>query len=195
MAIAATRVAVKGLFKGSAVLVINGEQVLLKEGKSKHGVKLITATSRDALLEIDGVRQRVGLSSQVGGSYQTPSKKVVRIASQAGNHHWVRGRINGRSIDFLVDTGASLIKMNLSTAKRLGIDYTKGRSSLNSTANGIVESKRITLERVTIGEITLHNVGAAVMLNDALQTVLLGNSFLSRVNMQIDKGVLVLQTK
>ena len=191
----ANSITVKGLFKGAALLIIDGEQILLKEGKSKYDVKLIEATSRDALLEINGKRQRVGLSKQVGGTYQQAENKVVRIASQRGGHHWVRGAVNGRSVDFFVDTGASLIAFNLSTAKRLGIDYRNGEPGLMNTANGVTEMRLVTLKKVTVGEITLHNVRASVSLNDALKVALLGNSFLSRTNMRTENGVLIMESK
>lgn len=186
---------VKGLFKNAALLQVDGEQVLIKVGKSKKGIKLLKANSKDAVLEINGQRQQVGLSKQVGGTYQTARSRVVRIASQEGGHHWVRGQINDRNVDFVVDTGASIIAMNLSTAKRLGIDYQKGQPGYVSTANGVTEMRIVTLNKVTIGEITQYNVKASVSLNDALPVTLLGNSFLSRTNMRTENGVLVLESK
>ena len=191
----ANSVTVKGLFKGAALLIIDGEIVLLKEGKTKYDVTLIQASSKDALLEVNGKRQRVGLSKQVGGSYQESRTKVTRIASQQGGHHWVRGSINDRSVDFLVDTGASLIALNLSTAKRLGIDYQKGESIYMNTANGVAKAKLVTLAKVTVGEITHYNVKASVAMNNALSVTLLGNSFLSRTNMRIENGVLILESR
>ncbi len=191
----ANSITVKGLFGGAALLIIDGEQVLLKKGKEKFGVKLISATSKDALLEINGQRQRVGLSKQIGGQYRAPDKTIVRLTSQRGGHYWTRGQVNGRGVDFLVDTGASLIAMNISTARRLGIDYEKGERSGISTANGVVETRLVTLNKVTIGGITQYNVAASVSLNDALPVTLLGNSFLSRVNLRTDDGVLVMEAK
>lgn len=188
-------VMVKGLFKGAALLIIDGEQVLLKEGRTKRDVKLIQATSRDALLEINGNRQRVGLSKQVGGNYQQAQSKTVRIASQQGGHHWIRGTINGRQVKFLVDTGASIVALNLSTAKRLGIDYKKGRPGYINTANGVTEVRYVNLPKVTVGAITQYNVQASVSLNDSLSIALLGNSFLSRTNMRTENGVLILEAR
>lgn len=192
---AADSVTVKGLFKNAALLIIDGEQVLLKKGKTKNGVKLVEATSREAVLEINGQRQRVGLSKQVGGSYKSSEKKTVRISSQRGGHHWVRGEVNGRAVDFVVDTGASLISFNLSTAKRLGIDYANGQRGYVSTANGVTETRVVNLNKVTVGEIVLYNVQASVSLNDALPVTLLGNSFLSRINMRIENGVMIMESQ
>jgi aspartyl protease family protein len=191
----ANSVTVKGLFSGAALLIIDGEQVLLKKGKEKFGVKLIAASSKEAVLEIDGKRQRVGLSKQVGGQYQKAKSKIVRVTSKRGGHHWVRGQINGRGVEFLVDTGASLIAMNLATAKRLNIDYEKGTPSRIQTANGIAEIRVVNLNKVTIGEITYYNIAASVSLNNALTVTLLGNSFLSKVNLSTDKGILIMEAK
>lgn len=194
-ALSANNITVKGLFGGAALLIIDGEQVLLKKGKKKSGVKLINATSQYADLEINGKRERVGLSKQVGGQYQVSRTKMVRIASKKGGHHWVRGLVNGRGVEFLVDTGASVIAMNLSTAKRLGIDYEKGKVTSISTANGIAEARLVNLRKVTIGEITHYNIAASVSLDNALSVTLLGNSFLSRVNLRTDNGVLIMEAK
>ena len=186
---------VKGLFKSAVLLQVDGEQVLIKVGKTKKGIKLLQANSKDAVLEINGQRQQVGLSKQVGGSYQQASSRIVRIASQQGGHHWVRGQINGRNVDFIVDTGASVIAMNLSTAKRLEIDYQSGQPGYINTANGVTEIRIVNLNKVTVGEITHYNIQASVSLNDALSVTLLGNSFLSRNDMRIENGVLILESK
>lgn len=190
----ATTVTVKGLFSGAAILIIDGQQVLLKKGVSKHGVTLIEATSRAAILDVNGQRQRVGLSKQVGANYRVPTVKTVQIASRQGGHHWVRGSVDGHAVDFVVDTGASLVSMNAATAKRLGIDYEKGKRGHMSTANGITEIRRVILSEVTIGSITRYNIEASVSLDNSLPVTLLGNSFLSKVEMRIEKGVMVLQS-
>ena len=188
-------ITVKGLFKGAALLIVDGKHVMLKEGKTKQGITLIKATSQDALLNINGQRQRVGLSRQVGGHYQQTTPQAVRIASRRGGHHWTNGIINGRNVEFLVDTGASFISFNLSTAKRLGIDYKNGERGYLNTANGVTEMRLVNLQKVTVGELTFYNVKAAVSLNDALSVALLGNSFLNRTNMRTEDGVLILEKR
>lgn len=192
---AADNITVKGLFKNTVVLTVDGQQLLIKKGQTKQGITLIESSSKEAVIEVAGKRQTVTLSSQVGGSYIEPTKRVVRIASQQGGHHWVRGQVNGRNLDFVVDTGASVISMNLSTAKRLGVDYEKGRAGLASTANGVKEVRSVLLEKVTIGSITQYQVAASVHLDDTLPVVLLGNSFLSNVNMRTEDGVLILEAR
>ncbi|MFT7490777.1 MAG: aspartyl protease family protein [Pseudohongiellaceae bacterium] len=191
----ANSVTIKGLFNGAALLIIDGQRVLLKKGKEKFGVKLITADSKEAVLEIGGKRQRVRLSNRIGGHYQQTKNKIVRVASKRGGHHWVRGQINGRGVEFLVDTGASLVTMNLATAKRLNIDYEKGTPSRIQTANGLVENRVVNLNKVTIGEITHYNIAASVSLDNALTATLLGNSFLSKINLSTDNGILIMEAK
>ena len=195
LSVASTHVEVKGLLnKKSAILVVNGDQILLKVGKTKHGVKLLSVTSREAVLLIDGQRHRVGLSKKIGGAYKKPTHQVVRIASQEGGHFWVQGQINGRPLRFVVDTGASTIAMNLSMAKRLGVDYKNGQPGLTQTANGPKEVRVVNLSKVTVGSITQYNVAATVSMDDALPVVLLGNSFLSKINMRTESGVLILES-
>lgn len=191
----ATTVTVKGLFNGAAIVIIDGRQVLLKAGDSQYGVTLIEANSRHALVEIDGERRQIGLSQQVGGHYQSPAVKTVRIVSGRDGHHWIRGGINGHTVDFLVDTGASLIAMNIATAKRLGIDYDRGEIGRIITANGATEIRRVLLKKVTVGSITGYNIEASVSLDNSLPFTLLGNSFLSRVNMRTENGVMILESR
>lgn len=195
MAEAQSNITVKGLFKNTVVLLVDGEQVLIKKGQTKQGIRLIESDSKSAIIEVAGERQTVTLSSQVGGSYRAPEKRVVRIASQRGGHHWVTGQINGRNVSFVVDTGASVISMNLSTAKRLGVDYQNGSTAWASTANGVKEVRSVLLDSVTIGSITKNQVAASVHLDDSLPVVLLGNSFLRQVDMRIEAGVMILESR
>ena len=183
----------KGVFgKKGAVLVIDGQQSVVKVGAVEQGVRLLSVNKQTVVIDNNGQRQTISLSTQVGGSYKKPTKKEVRIASQEGGHYWVQGEINGGTVRFVVDTGATTISLNLSTARRLGLDYKKGTPIRVSTANGVAQASRINLDRVTIGAITQYQVAATVMMDDSLPVILLGNSFLSGVDMRTDNGVLVL---
>ena len=105
------------------------------------------------------------------------------------------GKVNIHSVNFVVDTGATTISMNASTAKRLGLDYKRGEPIQLSTANGLKEASLVKLKKVTIGEITQYNVAATVAFDNALPFVLLGNSFLSGVNWRKENGILILESK
>jgi len=189
-------VLVKGLFKNkAAVLVIDGEQSVVKVGATTGGVTLVSTTSREAVVLIDGEQRTLSLSKQIGASYKKPTTRTVRIASQKGGHYWVQGQINGLSVRFVVDTGATSIALNQLTAKRLGIQYEDGDIVHAATANGVAEARKVLLPKVTIGPITQYQVEALVMPDDSLPTVLLGNSFLRHVEMRTDNGVLILEGK
>ncbi len=187
-------ISVNGLFPGQAVLTINGKQRLLKVGKtSPEGVKLISSDSQQAVVEVDGERLTLELSQRISSTYRSAETLEVRIPKGAGGHYSVGGNINGHPVTFLVDTGATTIAMNYLQAERLGLDFRKGRSGRASTAGGVVETLHITLPKVTVGSITLWQVEAAVVIGTHPQQILLGNSFLTRVNMTEEQGVMVLR--
>jgi aspartyl protease family protein len=120
--------------------------------------------------------------------------RTVRLDGDRYGQFKVEARVDGRPIDFMVDTGASTVALRESTAARLGIfpraaDYT-GRSS---TANGIARFAPVRLNRIEVNGINVYDVQAAVMADDALGVNLLGMSFLSRVKWSHDRGRLVLE--
>ena len=78
-----------------------------------------------------------------------------------------------------------MIALPGSAARAMGIDYSKGQRGFAATAGGVVPAYRISLDAVTIGEITLYRVEASV-LEDGLDVALLGMSFLNRLEMKRD---------
>jgi aspartyl protease family protein len=191
---AADTIVLKGLFgKKSALVTIDGDDHVLKIGKQKSGVSLLAIEGQEAVIRANNQTQRISLSKQVALSYKEPAKKTVRLSSQEGGHYWAAAQINGRTVDVVIDTGATSIAMGASAAKLLGINYENGQRIRMSTANGVTEGRQVTLKKVSIGEITQYNVKATVSLNDALSVILLGNSFLSGVDMRTENGVLILE--
>ena len=186
----------KMLAQGSAVLVIDGTQRMLREGKrSPEGVLLVSANGKQAVLEFEGKRKTISLSRSIGSKFEKANKTEIRIASGRGGHHYTKGLINGMPVDFVVDTGASTIAMNRFVAERLGIDYRAGIPITVSTANGNAKAFRVVLPSVSVGNIVVHQVDAAVSTTDSPSVVLLGNSYLGKVDLKIDEGVLVLSEK
>ncbi len=193
---AAPGVVAKGLFGGRAILEINGEAHLLKAGeRSPEGVLLVSSTSREAVVEIAGVRHTLTLSRQIAGSFSQAQPTTVRVLRDADSHYRVRGAINGRPVTMMVDTGATAVVMNVNDARALGVDYRNGQPSRASTAGGMVDSYVVDLDRVSVGGITVHSVRGAVIIGDFPEQILLGNTFLGRVSMQEEEGVLVLRAK
>lgn len=196
-ALAATKVSVVGLFKDTAIVVIDGKRRLLRSGEtSPEGVTLISADSTEAVLEIDGVQKRYGLGGQIGGTYARPDAVTVRIWPTPNRMYAVVGSINGYPVDFIVDTGATLVSLSAREARRLGIDYrVVGTPGESSTASGIDRIYIVNLNKVKVGDIELRNVRGAVHDGDFPPSTLLGMSFLSRLSMRQDGQVLELTKK
>ncbi|ODR90262.1 retropepsin-like aspartic protease family protein [Sinorhizobium alkalisoli] len=133
---------------------------------------------------------RTSTAASATASYAS-SKGVVLEAGRSG-HFVGTFRINGRSETGLVDTGASVIAINSSAARRFGI--TVGSLSFNAraqTANGVVEAAHVRLDRVEIGGISLKDVEAMVLPDKALSGTLVGMSFLGRLSSyRVENGAL-----
>ncbi|PHS68555.1 MAG: TIGR02281 family clan AA aspartic protease [Methylophaga sp.] len=179
----ALNIVVVGLFSGQAVLTINNQQHLLKVGKtSPEGVKLISATSRSAVLEVDGVQQKYLLGEHISSHFKPPVAQPMVSIWPTNGMYVTTGSVNGFSVDFLVDTGASTIALNAATAKRLGLDYLNGKEIKVRTASEIETAYEVTLDKVQIGDIKLTNVRAMVLDGPEPSQALLGMTFLGQLN-------------
>jgi aspartyl protease family protein len=175
-------IVVVGLFSGKAVLMINEQQLLLEVGNiSPEGVKLISATSQSAIIEVEGVQKKYLLDSQVGGFFAPPAKQpMVSIWPNDGMYLTV-GSVNGYSVDFLIDTGASVVAFNAATADRLGLDYLNAPAGMVQTASGVEKAYQLTLDQIQVGDIKLHNIEAMVLDGPQPERALLGMTFLGQV--------------
>lgn len=192
----ATEIMVLGLFKNKAIVKIDGKQRVLKVGKtSPEGVTLISADSDVATLRVDGKEQEFKLGRHVGTSFKKKKQAEATIMPVNGMYT-TQGFINGHPVNFLVDTGATWIAMNSHQARSLGINFRYiGKRSHASTANGVVPVYRVQLDKVRVGEIELTNVEAGVLEGNSPSEVLLGNSFLNRVEMLRQGQVMLLRQK
>ena len=190
---AALDVNVIGLFPGKAVIVINrGAPRTLSVGQAVEGVKLVSADSRQAVIEVEGKRLTLAMGQHFETAALTGARNAVTLAPDARGHFVVDGAVNGVHIRFLVDTGATLVAIPSGDATRLGIDYRKGRRAISQTANGPVSFWHVTLDSVTVGGITINNVAGAVHEGGGLDIALLGMSFLGRTEMRRDGDNLTL---
>ncbi|MEM8573170.1 MAG: TIGR02281 family clan AA aspartic protease [Pseudomonadota bacterium] len=118
----------------------------------------------------------------------------VRLKADRRGHFIFTGKVDGRPVTFMADTGASIIALTYEDARRAGLSpQSLDFSARVSTANGIAKVAPVTLSRVRVGSITLRNVRAAVAEKGALDVNLLGMSFLGRLesfNMRSDELVL-----
>jgi aspartyl protease family protein len=120
--------------------------------------------------------------------------RTVTLNNDGHGYFQVEARVEGRTLDFLVDTGAQSVALRETSAAKLGIhpaarDYT----IKTQTANGVGRAAPVTLDRVEINGITVRGVRAMVVPDDALSTNLLGMTFLSKVKWTHDRGRLVLE--
>lgn len=193
----ATQVQVVGLFPGAAVLNVDGQRKLVREGATgPGGVRVISVDGQGAVLNVDGVERRYGLSREYSAGFAEPQMKTLSIARGIGGHYWVAGSVNGHTVQFLVDTGATSVALNEIHAGRLGIDYrVVGKPLQVSTASGISRGWKVMLDRVKIGDLEVLGVEAVVLEGGAPHEALLGMSFLSRVRWREEQGMLVLESK
>lgn len=190
----ATDIEVTGLFSGKAMVSIDrGPARVMSVGQtSPEGVKLISADSTGAVFEVDGQRRRVGMGQSISTSYASGSRPTVKLVADSGGHFSTVGSINGRPIRFMVDTGATMVSLSTNTARQFGIDLGRATQGAVSTAGGVVRSYNVTLDNVKVGPISLNFVEATIVDNLPDGFALLGNSFLSRVQMSREGNVLTL---
>ena len=182
---AVERVEVQALFKNRAVLLVDGRRRVLGAGEtSPEGVTLLRADSRAAHVRVGGEERRLTLGNRIGASFKSPRSQRARITADEQGMFLADGSINGQAVRFVLDTGSTLVSLSEPLARQLGLDYRNGREGESQTAAGVVRIWRIELATVTLGDIVLHRVEAAVHEGDFPATALLGNSFLGRVEMQ-----------
>lgn len=134
-------------------------------------------------------------ASAVSDESPPTGRRSHTIAKDGRGHFSTDGRVDGRRLDFMVDTGASVIALTESSAARIGIR--PSRSDYNapvSTANGVVKAARTRLDSVDIGGLEVRDVQAMILPDDVLSENLLGLSYLSRLKrFEFAGGKLVLE--
>lgn len=179
---------VQGLFSGKAVVSIDGQRQVISVGEtSPEGVKLISADTNQAILEIDGKRASYALGSSISLDFVKAKSVEEKVFANERGMFLSVGSINGQSVRFLVDTGATSIAMNTTQARRLGVRYaTEGKLATVSTASGFVKAYRVRLKTVSLGKIKRHNIEAMIIDGEHPGPILLGMSFLG--NLKIEKA-------
>ena len=182
-----------------ALLMIDGQPRTLTVGASSQGVLLRRLGDGQAEVEVAGRKRTLTLGAAparvdgAGGIAVVGDTDIVLPMGQGG-HFSGSGAINGRAVQFLVDTGATTVALSQSEANRIGLDWKRGKPGLSNTANGLVPVYAVNLTSVRLGGVEVANV-AAVVLPSEMPTVLLGNSFLGRFSMRQDGDVMRLVKK
>lgn len=199
--IEAKTVAAVALFKDRAMLSVDGKKAkIVRAGTSYQGVKVISSSTSEAVIEIDGTRKTLKLNgttilgTSLGARSNTTVTSVVLYENEVGFFE-SDGQVNGRSIKFLIDTGANLVVFSSSDAERLGLDYESGEKGVASTASGVAPMYRINIDSISIGGVELENITAGVIEGSFPQTPLLGMTFLSRLNMNRTGQTMVLEKR
>jgi aspartyl protease family protein len=128
------------------------------------------------------------------GNVSSYARSVI-VPRDARGHFQVDARVDGRLLNFMVDTGASVIALTASDAARLGIHPSASEFVAEvRTANGTVRAAPTRLDAVEIGDLVVRDVAALVLPDEALSDNLLGLSFLSRLKrFEYSDGKLVLE--
>ena len=186
-------VRVSGLFTDKALVQIDGGplQTLSVGQKSAEGVTLVSVERDAATFDIEGKRMTLGMG-HARMVTSDPIRESTVLTADVQGHFYTDGQLNGRSVRFVVDTGATLISIPASEARRLSIDYQKGQKAQMRTANGNAIGYLIKLDTVSVGGVTIYGVDAVVIEGNGLSSTLLGMSFLNRMNMKREGDIMTL---
>ena len=195
----AESVVLAGMLGSKALLVVDGTAPkTVAAGETHQGVKVISTSGDQAVIEQAGKRQtlRVGEAPVSMGGSGGASGRGSRIVLQesSGGHFMTAGQINGRAVQFMVDTGATSIAMSTLDAERAGINFKSGQPVQLSTANGTTQGFRIKLNSVRVADVEVYDV-EAVVIPQPMPFMLLGNSFLTRFQMKRDNNLMTLDKR
>src|SRR4051812_6140495 len=163
----AQSVALQGMLGGKALLIVDGgAPKTVAAGETHKGVKVVSTSGDQAVVEIAGKRHtlRVGEApASVGGNGGAPARgSRIVMNAESGGHFFSSGAINGQAVRFMVDTGATAVSMGVPEAERIGLNYKSGELARSSTANGSVTTWKVKLNSVRVGEVEIYDVETTV---------------------------------
>lgn len=176
-----------GTIGGSRAIVIvdEGRPRTLSAGDSHEGVRLVSVQGNTATFDVQGAKRTLTVGqvpTHVGQPVAKPAIKTLTLEVGQGGHYFADGAINGKSVRFMVDTGASTISLDAQTAQRLGLDLSQAQPIQISTANGFAQGLTTQLAEVDVGSLKQRDV-QAIVVEHGMPYVLLGNSFLNHYDM------------
>ncbi|ACM33679.1 retropepsin-like aspartic protease family protein [[Acidovorax] ebreus] len=191
----AQSVALAGILGGKALLVVDGSAPRsVAPGGSHMGVHVVSVGRDGVVLEVAGAQRAIQLGESpvsIGGS--AAGQRIV-LKADARGHFINSGFINGRVMQYMVDTGATTVAIGRPDAQRMGLKFEQGQPVMMNTANGTAQGWRMRLESVRVGDVELRSVDAIVTA-EAMPYVLLGNSFLREFHMNRSGDEMVLQRR
>ena len=193
----AQSVTLTGSIGSRAILMVDGGAPrTVAPGETVQGVKLIAMQGDQAVVESGGKRLTLRMDSPVsiGGAALSAGGTRIVLPVDSRGHFMTQGAINGRSVNFMLDTGATAVALSLADAQRIGLDYAKGQPVQINTANGVAGGWRVKLSSVRVGDVEVYDVDAIVS-QQPMPFVLLGNSFINRFSMRRDADQMVLEKR
>jgi aspartyl protease family protein len=190
----AQSVSMSGSLGGKALLMIDGAPRTVATGTTVQGVKLVSVSGGDAVVEVNGRRVSLtlgGAQVNLGGAPSAGGGSQIVLTADGRGHFYTGGAVNGKAVQFVVDTGATFVSMGAEQARSLGIDIAKGERGMSQTANGQVTAYKVKLASVRIGDVQLYDIDGLVS-EQPMSAVLLGNSFLTRFQMKRDNDTMTL---
>jgi len=140
---------------------------------------------RDQMSDTAAAKPAIAALAEADADAPHVSASQIRTASlrkEGDGHYWASARVNGVTVKFLVDTGATLVALNKRDARRIGLDIDNLQRNVDvRTASGRVKAASAVIKSVGIDGVEVENVSAVVM-EDGLEYSLLGMSFLNRLD-------------
>ena len=162
----------------------------------KHQDRVLSFFASEPSADDGGVSGNVVAVARKGkGFADTVAGRKVQLTADGRGHFTGDFRLNGRTVPAMIDTGASVVALNRSTARRIGISPAQADFVHEvSTANGSTRGAAVMLDRLQIGRIDVEKVQAIVLDDKALGGTLIGMSFLGRLGKyQVENGKLLLE--
>ncbi len=156
------------------------------DGRDKANVRFSNAENTTS--------KRSSKTQKRKSSHNPLAGRTARARMQSNGHFYFNTKMNGASVKVMVDTGATGVAINRSTARRLGIKLTNADFKHKSqTANGIAYFASATIDEIKIGRVIVNNVRAAVLKDSSLNSTLLGMTFLRKLRkFEISNSTLIL---
>ena len=196
-----TEVHAVALFNGKAMLSINGAKAkILKVGDTYKGVTLTEASTSQATVTVNGVSEELTLNGAVTlsgalGATRGGGDGFVQLWEDDAGFFRAQGAINGRPLEFLVDTGANLVVISSAHASRIGLEYKSGQQAWAATASGRTPMYVLEADEISFDDIKLDSILMGVIEGNYPLIPLLGMSFLERVDMNRSGNMMTLRKR
>ena len=160
-----------GIFGAKATFMVDGgkPRTLAVGESSPEKIRMLSIGADSAVVEIDGKRQTLHMGNQrISAARTDGATQRVVLSGDAKGHFLTTVVVNGASMQFLVDTGATSVTISADDARRANVKYTAAERGVMQTANGLVSAYKVKFDTVKLGDITLNNVEGVVLEGNAL---------------------------